>query len=165
MQMRNQIITVLGMASATLFSSPASAATTTATTSAKINKPVSMTKIRDLDFGTLAYNSFTGSRTITLTRGGTYTCAANIVCNGSPQTARFNIQGTDKLVALISVTSTSLSNGTDTIAFTPDAPLFVILVGSGAPGINFDIGGTITVSATLVGGTYSGSMNVTADYF
>jgi hypothetical protein len=38
------------------------------------------------------------------------------------------------------------------------------LPNSGAPGIDFAVGGTITLSAALVGGTYTGTMTVTSDY-
>jgi len=35
---------------------------------------------------------------------------------------------------------------------------------SGAPGLDFDVGGSLTISPTLVGGVYSGTMTVTAEY-
>ncbi len=65
---------------------------------------------------------------------------------------------------LINVSTGSLSNGTDSIPFTPDAPASVTMTNSGAPGTDINIGGSISVSPTLVGGTYAGTITVTADY-
>lgn len=143
---------------------PAAAAQVSAVTSVNVVKPVSLTKLQDLDFGTLTFNSFTGTRNIVLSRAGALTCAADIVCSGVPKAARFNVQGTNRLTVLISVTGGTLSNGTDSIPFTPDAPSSVTMINSGQPGLNFDVGGSINVNPALIGGTYSGTLTVTADY-
>jgi hypothetical protein len=143
---------------------PASAASVTASTSVNVVKPVVLAKLQDLDFGTLLFSSFTGSRSIVLSRAGVVTCAANIVCSGPTKAARFNVQGTNNKVVLITVTGGTMSNGTDSIAFTPDAPASVTLTSSGVPGNDFDVGGSISVSPSLIGGTYSGTLNVTTDY-
>lgn len=163
--MRSPTFILLALTLACGFARPAAAASTPANVAVTLVTPVTLSKVRDLDFGTLTFATYTGTRTISLTRAGVYSCAANIVCSGTPRTARFNIKGVDGLVAFISVASTSLTNGTDTIAFTADAPFLVFIFGATAAGVNFDIGGTITVPGTLVGGVYSGTMNVTADYY
>lgn len=155
---------VVALALAALIATPAAAAQVTAAASVNVVKPVSLTKLQDLDFGTLTYASFTGTRNIVLSRAGALTCAADIVCSGATRAARFNVQGTNRLTVLISVTGGTLSNGTDSIPFTPDAPASVTLTNSGSPGLNFDVGGSIAVNPDLVGGTYSGTMTVTADY-
>ena len=143
---------------------PASAAQVTAVTSVKVVKPVSLTKLQDLDFGTLTYSSFTGSRTITISPGGALGCAADIVCSGATTAAGFNLRGTNRMTVLITVSGGSLSNGVDSIPFTPDAPHSITLTSSGMPGTDFYIGGSIDVDPNLVGGVYSGTMTVTADY-
>ena len=43
-------------------------------------------------------------------------------------------------------------------------PASVTLTSSGEPGINLDIGGSITLSSATADGTYTGTMNVTVDY-
>jgi len=43
-------------------------------------------------------------------------------------------------------------------------PGTVMLTNSGAPGNNFDLGGSITVASTTGDGVYSGTFNVTVDY-
>ncbi len=147
-----------------LITTPASAAQITAVTSVKVVKPVSMTKLQDLDFGTLTFDTFTGNRTIAVSRLGALTCAADIVCSGVTQAAGFNVRGTNNLTVLITVSGGALSNGIDSIPFTPDAPPTLTLTSSGAPGTDFYVGGSIDVDPTLVGGTYSGTMTVTAEY-
>jgi len=143
---------------------PAVAAQTTAVTTVNVVRPVSLSKLQDMDFGSLAFAGFTGTRTITLSRVGALTCAADIVCSGVPKKARFNVQGTNRLVVMITYTGGTLSNGVDSIPFAPDGPASITMVNSGAPGLNFDVGGVLTISPTLVGGVYSGTMTVTADY-
>lgn len=147
-----------------LVATPASAAQTTAVTSVNVVKPVQLTKLQDLDFGTLTFAGFTGTRTITISQAGAFACATDIVCSGTPRPARFNMQGTAKLTANVTVSGGSMSNGTETIPFTHNAPATVYTPNSGAPGVDFTIGGTITVSPTLTGGTYTGTLNVTAEY-
>ena len=147
-----------------LVARPASAAQVTAVTSVKVVKPVSLTKLQDLDFGTLTYSSFTGSRTVTISPAGVLGCAADIVCSGATTAAGFNVRGTNRMTVLITVSGGSLSNGIDSIPFTPNAPPSITLTSSGMPGTDLYIGGSIDVNPDLAGGVYSGTMTVTADY-
>ena len=64
----------------------------------------------------------------------------------------------------IIVTGSTLSNGTDSIPFTARRAGQRLSAQFGRPGIDFAVGGTITLSSTLLGGTYTGTMTVTADY-
>jgi len=142
----------------------AQAAQITAATSANIVKPVQITKLQDMDFGTLLVQNYTGTRSVVMARTGGLTCPAEITCSGATKQARFNIQGTNRLVVLITTSSTGLTNGSNSIPFTPDAPATVTLTNSGAPGLDIDAGGTLTVSGAIPGGLYSGTLTVTADY-
>jgi len=162
--MRRFRVSFAALAALASVATPAAAATIAATTSVNVVKPVQLMKLQDMDFGTLTFSGFSGTRAITINQAGTFACAANIVCSGAPKPARFNVQGFNKMTAGITVTSGTLSNGIDSIPFAPDAPTSVYLPNSGAPGVDFNIGGTLTVSSTLVGGTYTGTINVTADY-
>jgi hypothetical protein len=56
------------------------------------------------------------------------------------------------------------SGGSETLSFTPDAPATVALGNSGAVGVNFTVGGAITIADTTVGGLYVGDIEVTVDY-
>jgi spore coat protein U-like protein len=155
---------ILAAAVATLFAGPATAAQLSAVTTVNVVRPVALAKLQDMDFGTLSFAGFTGTRTITLSRAGALTCDADIVCSGVPKQARFNIQGTNKLVVVLTYGGGTLSNGVDSIPFTANGPASIVMINSGAPGLNIDIGGALTISPTLVGGVYSGTMMVTADY-
>jgi spore coat protein U-like protein len=46
----------------------------------------------------------------------------------------------------------------------PNAPTSVVLTSSGIPGVNFSIGGSVTLSSATPAGTYVGTFNVTVDY-
>jgi len=152
------------LVAAIVVASPAGAAQITAATSAKIVKPVSLTKLQDMDYGTLLVTNYTGTRNVVMTRAGAVTCPIEITCSGAPKQARFNVQGTNNMVVLIGVTSAGLVNGSNTIPFAADVQSSVTLTNSGAPGTDIDIGGTLTVSGAIPGGTYTGTMTITADY-
>ena len=159
-----RFIAVLATMTSLALAGPAMAAQTTAVTTVNVVKPVSISKLQDMDFGTLTFGGFTGTRMIALSAAGAVTCAANIVCSGVGKQARFNIQGTNKLVVLLTYSGGTLSNGTDSIPFVANGPASVTMINSGAPGLDIDVGGSLTISPTLVGGVYSGTMTVTADY-
>ena len=60
----------VALAAGLAIAGPASAANISAVTSVNVVKPVKLTKIQDMDFGTLTFADFTGSRTIALSRAG-----------------------------------------------------------------------------------------------
>ena len=149
---------------ATALAAPATAAQTTAVTTVNVVKPVSLAKLQDMDFGTLSFGDFTGNRTVVLSRAGAITCATDIVCSGVGKQARFNLKGTNKMTVLLTYAGGLLSNGTDSIALSIDGPASLAVPNSGTIGLNFDVGGSLVVSSALVGGVYTGTMTVTADY-
>ena len=162
--MRRSSLFLAAILATVAVASPGSAAQTTAVTSVSVVKPVALSKLQDMDFGTLTFAGFTGSRSIVLSRLGAVTCAADIVCSGVGKQARFNITGTNKMVVLLTYSGGTLSNGTDSIPFVANGPASITMINSGAPGLDIDIGGSLTISPTLIGGVYSGTMTVTADY-
>lgn len=162
--MRRLIFSFAALAASAAVTSPASAANISAVTSVNVIKPVSLSKLQDMDFGTLTFAGFTGTRTIALSRLGALSCAADIVCSGVAKQARFNVQGTKQLTILLTYSGGTLSNGVDSIPFTADGQATMALSNSGAPGTNFDVGGSLSISPTLVGGVYTGTMTVTAEY-
>ena len=89
------------------------------------------------------------------------------MCSGTVKQARFNVQGSNNNTVLFTYTGGTLSNGiagSETIPFTANGPASMAITNSGAPGTNFDVGGSLTITSTLAGGTYTGTMTVTADY-
>lgn len=147
----------------------ASAASVNVSVSATPQKPLEITKLQDLDLGTITLGPGTWSNvTVSLTRAGVFTCPpANITCAGATRVATYNVQGSNKGTVNINTPNVTLTNQNDptkSLLMTVDSPTSVVLPNSGQPGIDFSIGGRITVSSTTSGGTYAGTFNVTADY-
>ena len=148
---------------------PAHAANNVATVSANIVKPLILTWLQNLDLGTvvLGPGSWSGA-TVGINRNGVFSCAnTNVTCNGATQVARYNVSGTNNQVVHITapnVTLTNQSDPTKTLTLVVDNPGTVTLTNSGPPGTNFSLGGSISLSSTTAGGTYSGTFNVTVDY-
>lgn len=138
--------------------------------SARIVKPLTLTAERDLDFGTIVNGLTAGTRVISISQGGVVTgCdGVDVVCSGTPTSAQYNVTGTNAMTVNIAVTDSTLTNmtsgGTETLAFTPNAPTSILLTNSGAPGEFFEVGGSITIADTTVGGLYEGEIEVTVDY-
>ena len=163
----------------------ANAATATATATANIVKPLVMTGGGTLAFGQLITPSAaTFSNTFTVlaaaTQTGTY-CQTGFVCSGTVAAAKFNLQGTNNtplnltvpLTATMTMTGftgtgaapTLTINTLNSVATNNASGVYVMsLPNSGAPGTDFYVGGSMTVTQATVGGQYSGTFTVTADY-
>jgi len=141
------------------------AAQTTISASASVVKSLTLTKKQDLDFGTITLSGTPGTYTVSLSLTGVLTCPSGATCSGAPLPGIMNAQGSNGQVVVISVASSNLVNAVDssTIPFTPVAPASITLTNSGAPGKDFNIGGSIAVPSTA-DGTYSGNVVVTANY-
>lgn len=179
------LIAAVSMLAAFGVSAPASAATTTATVKATVLKPVQLTGGGTLDLGTLitpSSASFSGTFTVlpALTQTGTY-CAAGFSCTGTPAAAAFNIQGTNKsniglnIPLSIVLTLQGYTGGgatptmtiatSNSIAANNASGIYTMQVpNSGQPGLDFYVGGALTVTQATVGGNYAGTISVTADY-
>ena len=162
------------VAALTLASTPANAAavgaTTPATATAKIVKPLTLTATGTLDFATILIPAagVTATRTISLSNGNVRDCAggsAEVVCSGTTSVPTYTVVGTNTMVVNVIKTASSLagSNG-GTLAFRPTGPASVTLPNSGNGGTPFNIGGDIDIVPTTVDGTYTGNIDVTVDY-
>jgi len=148
---------------------PACAATLTASVNASVNKPLVLTKVQDLDLGTVTLGSGVWSNaTVSISQAGALSCGnANIVCTGASMVATYNVQGSKQQAVRISVPNVTLVNQNDssqTLTLTTSAPATITLANSGFPGSNFSIGGSVTLNSSTPAGTYVGTMNVTVDY-
>jgi spore coat protein U-like protein len=148
---------------------PVGAATVTAAVNATVNKPLVLTKVQNLDFGTVTLGPGAWSNAkISISQAGTLTCgSANVVCSGVPMAATYNVQGSKQQAVQISapnVTLVNQSNSAQTLTLVTDAPSSITLANSGFPGSNFSVGGSITISSSTPAGTYVGTMNVTVNY-
>jgi spore coat protein U-like protein len=159
----------LVLALAVPVSGGALAATQVAQLSATVNKPLQLTRLQDLDLGTITLNpgSWSGA-TIGVSQTGVFTCSnPNLVCTGVTQPAKYNVQGTNRMVVQISAPNVTLVNqqdSTKTLTLVTDGPGSVILTSSGVPGVDFAIGGSITLDSSAAEGLYAGTFNVTVDY-
>ena len=171
MRLRHAIIarylaTLIGFGAA---GDPALAATQTAAVSATPVKPLLLTKLQDLDLGTVTLGPGAWSNaTVSITQAGGFSCAnANLTCSGATRAAQYNVQGSNQQTVRISAPNVTMVNQTDstqTLALITDAPASIVLTNSGFPGVNFSIGGSISLNSTTAAGTYVGTFNVTVDY-
>jgi hypothetical protein len=148
---------------------PTRAATVMAQVTAQNVKPLLLTKLQDLNLGTVTLGPGVWSNaTVSLSQAGALGCAnANITCTGATTVAQYTVQGSNQQAVRISAPSVTLinqSDSTQTLTLVTDAPPTVMLTNSGFPGVNFSIGGSVTINSTTQGGTYVGTFNVTVDY-
>jgi hypothetical protein len=144
-------------------------ATTNATATARILRPLTLTSTQNLDLGTIILSgagAFTAN--VGIDRNGLFDCdggSGNVTCSGTPQNAVYNVRGTNNQVVTIAAGNVTMtgSNG-GSLTLTPDFAPTVTLTNSGAPGEDFGVGGSISVSDTTVDGVYTGTFAVTADY-
>ena len=161
-------VTTAALGAAALFAAPASAATITAKVNAKVVKPLVLTRVQDLDLGTvlLSPGSWTGAN-LRLSRAGALTCPAQLTCSGATRVAIYNVSGSKQVTVRVSAPNVTLVNQSDStkqLTLVPDAPATIALPNSGAKGVDFPIGGTIRLDSTTADGTYVGTFNVTVDY-
>jgi hypothetical protein len=148
---------------------PASAVTQSANVKVTVVKPLTLTSLQNLDLGTITLNGGTWSGvTVGISQAGVLNCAnANVVCSGATQVARYRVTGTNKQVVLISAPNVTLTNQADpsqTLTMVVDKPDSIALTSSGQPGVEFDVGGSITLSSGTADGDYTGTMDVTVEY-
>jgi len=136
---------------------------------AKIVKPVTLTKVTDLDFGTTTMNPALVSATVTVSdvTGSTAVCSStDLTCSGgfpASFTLSSGVQGQTVLISFDNPPTTLLhSNGTNTVGFSLDAVENVRLDSTGAG--KFNVGGTITVVAATADGDYSANVDIVANY-
>lgn len=142
---------------------------TQATATARIYKPLTISSVQNLNFGTIVLSgaSFSGE-VVTISQTGALTCGSNpgvlLTCSGTPQAAQYKLVGTNNATVTISCPGFNLT-GPGTLAFTPSAPATVNLGATGSTtGLTFSIGGSIALSSTTPDGVYTGTFQVTADY-
>lgn len=151
----------------TLSAMPASAQSTQASASASIRKPLILSRVADLNFGTILLSgSGTFSSVVSVAQDGTFTCpAASFTCSGTTSPAVYNASGNRGSVTVTADPTLTLTNALgETLSMAVSAPTTVNLTNSGFPGTNFGIGGSLTLTNDTKDGVYSGSFNVTVNY-
>jgi hypothetical protein len=136
---------------------------------ARILSPLQLTSTQILDLGSIVLTgSGSYSATVSIDKDGAFNCdggSGNVTCSGTAQEAVYNVSGTNNEDVTIDAGDVTLngSNG-GTLTLTPDFAPTVTLTNSGAPGLDFGVGGSITVADTTTDGVYTGTFAVTADY-
>lgn len=160
------IAALIGVA---LTATNAVAATVNVVIHAQPIKPLTLTKVQDLDLGTvtLAPGSWSNG-VVSISQSGVLSCTnANVICTGATKAAQYNVQGSSQQSVYISapnVTLTKEGDPTQTLTLITDAPASIMLKNSGQKGTDFSIGGSITLKAATPAGTYLGTFNVTVNY-
>lgn len=144
-------------------------ATTDATAKARILRPLQLTSTQNLDLGIIVLSGpGTYTATVGIDKTAAFNCdsnSGNVTCSGSPTVAIYNVSGTKSQPVTIAAGDVTLSDGAgDTLTLTPDFNSTVNLTNSGAPGTDFNVGGSIKVANTTPDGVYTGTFAVTADY-
>jgi hypothetical protein len=170
--MKNFVIAAAALAAittATTASAQATSSNPRATASARLIKPLTLTRVQDLNFGTIVMGTMTADETVSMSLTGALTCgsSSNITCAPTGQVARFAVTGTQGQLVNVSASAASFtltgSNG-GTLAFTPTLPGQFMLGNSGAPGNTFNVGGSIVVAASQQDGVYSGQIDIQVAY-
>lgn len=175
------------LAAAAMVAAPqaSSAASVTAVVSAKIVKPLNLSGGGTIQLGTIvtpSTSTYAGTFVVqpAATQTGTY-CPATFACSGTPAAAMFNIQGQNNTPLTIVIPRTITLTQTDyggsgaapTLTMTTSNSLFannatgnytMTLPNSGAPGLDFYIGGSLDVNQSSPGGSFSGTIDLTAEY-
>lgn len=160
---------IAALACCLLVAEPARAASTTASVNANVVKPLTVKWLQNLDLGTITLGPGSWSNaTVAISKAGVFACASsNLICTGATQVAKYNVTGSNNQVVRITapdVTMINQSDPTKNLTLVVDSPGTVLLTSSGAPGNDFALGGSITLSSTTAAGTYAGTFNVTCDY-
>jgi hypothetical protein len=150
------------------------AASPKATAGARLIKPLTLTRLTNLNFGTIVMGTITGDQTVTISGAGVVSCGASgagLTCTNTAQAtaaaASYRITGTQGQVVVVSSTPSTLSTtngGGATLAFTPIVPGPITLQNSGSAGNDFNVGGSIVINNSTVDGVYTGDVEVQVAY-
>ena len=134
-----------------------------------IARPVSLTKLSDLDFATLTVAA-AGTAIINPNTDAITTTGGVSYLTGTSRAAHFRIDATRLALVIIRIPSSPVTltrvGGTDSMtvsSWTLDG--FPVRIISNAASTEFAVGGTLNVAANQADGTYTGAFTVTADYF
>lgn len=178
MKFQTQIVAaalLVSAAGAPAFAGPETASASASST-AMIIQPITVTKDRDMQFGTLVKPA-TGSGTVTIADGGARTLGTGIASptsSATPTSAKFTIKGEGaQAMTVVVPASFNMANGSDTLTVTTSNDGSISSSGttktlSGTLGSEgqyaVQVGGQITLDSTTATGVYTGSFQVTATY-
>jgi len=165
------LLCAVGVMGAALVSGPADAAPVSAPANGKaiILVPLKLTKVQDLDFGTVVTSASSGSVVVDPSTG-VATPSGGVTLVGSTSTAaQFDFAGTANQQVDFSISSSLpilLSDGVgDTLPLTAlNLSTTTATVDPTTLTVQVGVGGTIAVNANQPDGVYSNTFDVTANY-
>ena len=148
---------------AAMSSTAAFADTENATATVQILGAVNLQKFADLDLGTVAAGAAAGTVSLP-TASNTRTCNV-VTCVGTATRARFQVTAATNgyVIDITHSPTASLTGPGAAMALTLAASTAAVTFNSASLQDIF-VGGTLTVGANQVAGTYNGTFSVTADY-
>jgi hypothetical protein len=162
-------LALFGTVLALALTGTAQAATQSSTIRTTLRKPVTITWLRDLDFGRIAATGTAGTVTVDPDSGARTVSGGSVLLGGSPQTAKFRVVATPATLVLITRNAlpvlTRASGGATmpmTLITMNGAVNPVTTPASGT--FDVDIGGALSVGANQADGAYSGTFQINADY-
>ncbi|MBC7743885.1 MAG: DUF4402 domain-containing protein [Flavobacterium sp.] len=142
-----------------------------ATATATIITPISLTKNLDMNFGNLALNPTSPGGDVTLPASATPTRTADPgvtlpAVTGTVQAAKFTVTGEGASVYTITLPASITLTGTGTnMIIVPNCSESDLTAGTLTAGSQvFYVGGVLTVAAVQTAGVYSGTFNVSVNY-
>lgn len=142
--------------------------TVTAVARASVLKPLTLTGQQNLNFGTILLGrSNFGAAVVSISQTGARSCPVQLTCSGAVSAAAYRVSGTNNQIVTITappVVLVNVNNPAQTLMLRLDAPASVSLPNSGNQGVQFGVGGSLTVSSATPDGTYAGTLEVTVNY-
>ena len=158
-------LAAVALAAAPAVAAPVGVTGTPPSASARIIRPLTLTATGSLNFGTIVMNGVTANRTVTLNADTTITCATELVCAANGTVPTYNVRGTQgQTVNIIKNTSSLTGSNGGSLTLTPVGAASVLLTNSGSPGVDFAIGGSITIGTATVDGVNTGTLDVQVAY-
>ena len=160
------IAAAVTVAATPAFAVPVSGPNTPVTATARITKPLTLTEVSDMDFGEIIVQD---AGVATMSTAGAVTCTGGLTCQGTTSAATYHVTGTNNQIVFITKPNVTLTN-TDgsgaqlSLVLNGNGPTQVTLPNSGSSGLDFSLGGQISVAANTREGVYQGDLNVTVHY-
>ena len=148
--------------------SVAHAQSVTGSASARIDRPVAIAKLRDLDFGTLIAGTAAGVVEVNPNNAARSVTGGTILAGGTVETAIFRVTAAPNTVVQITrnalpVLTHSLGGATmNVVLLTINGTTSAIPSGTGV--FDIRIGGRLSVAANQLPGAYSGTFEINANY-
>ncbi len=159
----------LALACAVAATSGAQAATQAGTGKAIALRPLSIVKLRDLDFGRLASGTTAGTVVIDPTTDARTTTGGVLAAGGTPLAAQFYTYATGNQTLQVTrgplpVLNRAGGGASMTVTqLTLNGPVLRVIGAAGL--LDLRVGGTLAVAANQADGVYSGNFDITVTYF